>query len=57
MNTEGIEDVKIFYPEYYIAAVSLSSRLQKYWGPDKDKFYMTFGRDLGQEATCGSCEW
>ena len=57
MTTEEMELVKEYYPEYHKDAMSLSARLQKYWGRDKDSFYMTFGRDLGQESTCGACVW
>lgn len=49
--------IEYFYPEYYKQAMALSQRLQKYFGRDKDLFYATFGRDLGQESTCSSCKW
>jgi len=49
--------IEYFYPEYYKQAMELSQRLQKYFGRDKDLFYATFGRELGQESTCSSCKW
>lgn len=49
--------IEYFYPEYHKSAMLLSERLQKYFGRDKDLFYATFGRELGQESTCGNCVW
>jgi hypothetical protein len=49
--------IEYFYPEYYKKAMELSAKLMLYWGRDKDQFYSTFGRDLGQESTCGACVW
>ena len=57
MNTDEIENVKKYYPEHYAKAIELSYKLSRYWGRDKDEFYMTFGRDLGQESTCGACSF
>lgn len=55
MYTEEFENVKKYYPDYYFTAIKLSYELSKYWGRDKDQFYMNFGRDLGQDSTCGNC--
>lgn len=49
--------IEFFYPEYFREAMLLSDRLKKYFGRDKDLFYATFGRELGQESTCGNCVW
>jgi len=49
--------IEFFYPEYFRDAMLLSDRLKKYFGRDKDLFYATFGRELGQESTCGNCAW
>lgn len=49
--------IEFFYPEYFREAMLLSDRLKKYFGRDKDLFYATFGRELGQESTCGTCVW
>lgn len=57
MHSNEIEDVKEYYPELYQEAMNLSTRLKKYWGRNKDEFYTTFGRDLGQESTCDTCKW
>lgn len=57
MYTKEIQDVKEHFPNEYNNAMKLSADLQKYWGRDKAEFYSTFGRDLGQESTCTSCEW
>lgn len=57
MNTEEMELVEKHYHWYYLKAIELSSLLSKYWGRDKDQFYFTFGRDLGQESTCGACKF
>lgn len=52
---EDIEAVRKHFPEYYRMAMQLSAELGKFWGRDKDDFYMRFGRDLGQETTCETC--
>lgn len=57
MTVEEMEIVKEYYPELHQKAMDLSVRLQKYWGRDADKFYSTFGRDLGQPTTCETCRW
>lgn len=57
MYPHEIIAIEYFYPEYYKDAMLLSDRLKKHWGRNKDKFYSTFGRELGQESTCGSCVW
>jgi len=57
MTLEEIELVKIYYPELFQKAMELVERLSAYFGRDKDKFYATFGRDLGQPTTCESCRW
>lgn len=57
MTTDDMMLVRQHYPRYHEQAMSLSDRLGKYWGRDKDEFYTEFGRDLGQESTCGSCVW
>ncbi len=49
--------IEFFYPSYFLDAMQLSERLKKYFGRDKDLFYATFGRELGQESTCGNCIW
>lgn len=49
--------IEFFYPQYFKDAMLLSQRLKKYFGRDKDLFYATFGRELGQESTCGNCVW
>lgn len=49
--------IEFFYTEYFKESMQLSQRLKKYYGRDKDLFYATFGRELGQESTCGSCVW
>lgn len=49
--------IQYFYFSYYKKAMELSSKLKLYFGRDKDEFYSTFGRDLGQESTCSSCTW
>ena len=46
-----------YYPEYYNEASKLSERLGKYWGRSVDDFHISFGRELGQESTCETCEW
>ena len=57
MTLEEIELVKIFFPELFQKAMALVERLSAYFGRDKDLFYATFGRDLGQPTTCESCRW
>lgn len=57
MYTHELIAIEYFYFSYYKNAMDLSSRLKLYWGRDKDIFYSTFGRDLGQESTCGNCVW
>ena len=57
MTLEEIELVRIYYPELYQKAMDLAERLSAYFGRDKDKFYATFGRDLGQPSTCETCRW
>lgn len=57
MDVSDMEHVKTHYPTYHYDAMALSEYLGKYWGRDKDDFYSTFGRDLGQESTCGACVW
>lgn len=49
--------IEYFYGDYYKNAMALSDRLKKHWGRDKDQFYSTFGRDLGQESTCEVCKF
>jgi 3'-phosphoadenosine 5'-phosphosulfate sulfotransferase (PAPS reductase)/FAD synthetase len=49
--------IEFFFVFYYKNAMLLSDKLKKHWGRDKDQFYSTFGRELGQESTCGSCVW
>ena len=57
MTLKDFEAVKLYYPEYYLIAIQLSKELNKYWGRSEDDFYTSFGRDLGQETTCGVCRW
>lgn len=57
MYPKDIKAIKKYYPPYYVSAMQLSSELSKFWGRDKDEFYMTFGRDLGQEVTCEVCKF
>lgn len=57
MYPHEIEAVKQYFPTEYKEAMGLSDRLKKYWGRDKDEFYMTFGRDLGQGSTCEVCKF
>ena len=57
MNTYEMENVKEFFPDKHKKAMELSAKLKKYWGRDEAEFYSTFGRDLGQESTCGNCVW
>lgn len=49
--------IEYFYYSYYKNAMNLSAKLKLYWGRDKDEFYSTFGRELGQESTCSTCVW
>lgn len=49
--------IEFFYPEYYKEAMRLTSDLERYWGRVEDDFYLTFGRDLGQDSTCNSCKF
>lgn len=49
--------IEFFFNNYFKDAMLLSQRLKKYFGRDKDQFYATFGRELGQESTCGTCVW
>ncbi len=55
MSTMEIKAIKKYFPAYYLEAIKLSAKLSKYWGRDKDQFYFSFGRDLGQDSTCGAC--
>lgn len=57
MQMDDFEEVKIFYPEYWQAAMDLSIELQKYWGRSENDFYTTFGRpDLGlDKQPCEVC--
>ena len=57
MDVRDMEKVKAHFPEYHAEAMALTDRLGKYWGRDKDNFYSTFGRDLGQDSTCKDCVW
>lgn len=57
MYPEEIQAVKIYYPRYYTKAMRTSAKIKRYWGRDEAEFYSTFGRDVGQESTCGSCAW
>jgi 3'-phosphoadenosine 5'-phosphosulfate sulfotransferase (PAPS reductase)/FAD synthetase len=57
MNLKDFEAVKEYYPAYHNEAIKLSAKLKKYWGRSEDDFYFTFGRELGQESTCGNCKW
>lgn len=56
-KTEGMIDIKEDFPKYHFKAMELSSELSKYWGRDEALFYSTFGRDLGQDVTCGACKF
>ena len=57
--------VKLFYPEYFEAAMKLCEELGKYYGRDKSEFneamiiYTSFGREdfeVGfEEQSCGVC--
>ncbi len=57
MYSHELIAIEYFYFNYYKNAMALSSKLKLYWGRNKDEFYSTFGRDLGQESTCGNCTW
>ena len=57
MRTKDMEAVKIYYPTYHANAMVLSNKLKKYWGRNKDEFYLTFGRDLGQDSSCAICKF
>lgn len=57
MYPEDMLAVKLHFPSYHNDAMRLSSKIDRYWGRSKDKFYSTFGRDLGQDSTCDSCKW
>lgn len=57
MTVKELQDVKNHYPELHQKAMDLSVRLGKYWGRNADKFYQTFGRELGQDSTCETCKW
>lgn len=57
MYPHEIIAIEFFYEGYYKDAMLLSDRLKKHWGRNKDEFYSTFGRELGQESTCGVCAW
>jgi 3'-phosphoadenosine 5'-phosphosulfate sulfotransferase (PAPS reductase)/FAD synthetase len=56
-NTDEMKDVEKYFPEKHLKAMELSRKLTKYWGRDENSFYATFGRDLGQESTCGACKF
>jgi hypothetical protein len=56
MNEKDMLAVRKYFPEYHLEAMKLSARLSKYWGRDEVSFYTTFGRELGQESTCGDCK-
>ncbi len=55
MYPHEYEAVKIHFPSYYSKALQLGVDLRRHWGRTPDDFYFTFGRDLGQESTCGNC--
>lgn len=57
MNPKDMENVKTYFPEYYMKAIELSAELGKYWGRSEADFYTQFGRDLGQESTCNNCKF
>lgn len=57
MSNADLEAVKTFYPTYHKRAMQTVMKLKAYFGRDKDLFYATFGRDLGQPSTCEVCEW
>lgn len=57
MYPKDLLAVKEYYPSYYDEAMQLSYRLKKYWGRNKDEFYTTFGRDLGQDTSCEYCKF
>lgn len=57
MYPHEIIAISFFYEGYYKDAMLLSERLKKHWGRNKDEFYLTFGRELGQESTCSACTW
>ena len=57
MDVSDMEKVSKHFPTYHKEAMQLSGDLGKYWGRDKDDFYYTFGRDLGQESPCRDCVW
>lgn len=57
MTTDQLKDVAEHFPKEHAEAMELAADLGKYWGRDRDAFYSTFGRDLGQPSTCSACEW
>lgn len=57
MYPKDIENVKKYFPSYYMQAMRLSAELGKFWGRDEAIFYSTFGRDLGQDSTCEVCKY
>ena len=57
MTIEDLELVQLYYPDLFKKAMDLTKKLSSYFGRDKDLFYASFGRDLGQQSTCESCRW
>ena len=57
MTIEDLELVQLYYPDLFKKAMDLTKKLSAYFGRDKDLFYASFGRDLGQQSTCESCRW
>jgi len=57
MYSKEMKAIKKYYPKYFEQAMKLSNKLKGYYGRDKDEFYSTFGRDLGQESTCEVCKF
>ncbi len=57
MYPQDMENVKTHFNPEYMRAMKLSSELGRYWGRDKDEFYMHFGRELGQDSTCEVCKF
>lgn len=57
METKDFENVKKFYPKYYLKSIQLSSNLSLYWGRDSAEFYTKFQKDLGLNMTCETCNF
>ena len=55
MNSQNLEDVKTYFPSYFLEAIKLSAELGSYYGRDKDDFYTRFGNDLYEQNFCESC--